>query len=374
MGQLQKLIAAEGTPAEIVYWRLISVFDTIVLNSRRPDEESQLTSVQRRLRAVADGDWTSLWLELQGSRRPVAAAATVPDSEKRAALVRDLLLSDETGRALKACQQRQPPVRDPSRFPEVLGLFPKSVVTDGGSWDIDPADAWNDVEFGRLEAAIMKKLRRPRRRSLPGLLGGRPEHWKPLELVDGGIEMAAHVIARLALGRVPAETLEAHRLCEVTTPTKPNNPAELRPLMLGSTLRRIGSGGVCMVAKEAVRTAVGRFQLGSAKDGCTKAYHTVLSSCRARPQHGVLARDVAAAHQHVERTWVREQVDALCPALAEPLRAWYGKPTVHFWRSSSGVSYEVRSERGFDQGDPLATPPFTPSPPSPLPRTLGQTC
>ena len=118
--------ALQGGSQSELHWRKLSMFDHLVLNNRRPSEESQAQSVVRRLQQVTDGDWNNLWLDA------VAPLALRPHDHKRsaadhAALIQDLIRADETGRALKTLKPNTPPMRDPNRLAEVTALFPPTL-------------------------------------------------------------------------------------------------------------------------------------------------------------------------------------------------------------------------------------------------------
>ena len=269
------LAAEPGGPTSSA-WRKLSLMDSLLLNNCRPDGESQSQSVTRRLQQASDGDWHSLWLE---AVLPSNSGKTKkPQSEAaQARLVRDLALAGEPARALRTLKKRLPTCRDPRRASDVQALFPPGSLPaiscpDEHKWAADNIDA--------LAGAIASRLRKPNKRRAPGRLGGRLEHWAVLQHVEGGMERAGQLLARLALGLVPEEVIAAHAACEVA-PTIKGDGHSLRPLQLGSVCRRVAMAGLAKIVRPEVESAVGADQLGiGAKDGCTKAYQALKMKCQ----------------------------------------------------------------------------------------------
>ena len=349
-------VRAGCSPAASARWRKVSFMDSLILNDHRPEGESQAQSVTRRLQQASDGDWHSLWLEATPPIRNGHPNAVATD-EARALFVRDLALAGEPGRALKALKKRLPICRDPRRADEVQAMFP---ACDGPtlSEPCPEQHKWLPEEIQTLADIIARRLLRPKKRKAQGRLGGRLEHWQVLHLAEAGIEHAAELLANLAIGRVPEDVIAAHARCELAPTSKPNSPG-LRPLQLGSVCRRIAMGGLVQFARDAVQIAVGPDQLAlGTKDGCTKAYQAIRSKCRAQPHRAVLAEDVEAAHQHLDRTYAATKIEKHCPKLLEPFLTWYGRTSMHSWFTADGRVVLVPSSRGLDQGDPFANPVF----------------
>ena len=351
----QCLEAGMGPTADRT-WKRLSMIDNMVLNARRLPGESQSQAVTRRLQQVQDGDWYSLWIEL------TAPVALKEANEKKTiadqiSTIRELVLAEEDGRALKTLKPRMPPMRDARREGEVRSLFPPPTDGQTPQWTCAAEARWKPDQVQSLAKTITGQLRRPKRRTCPGLLGGRPEHWSVLRVVEGALERAADLLANLALGRVPAEVVAAHARSEVITPEKA--AGGLRPLLMGSACRRQGMRGVSKLLRAEIGVACGPDQLGTgAPDGCTRVYHAARSKCRHNAAYGIAARDIESAHQNLDRKWAAKQLTQHLPALLEPFTVWYARGVQHCWRSSSGQRYSILSQRGLDQGDPIANTVF----------------
>ena len=281
--------------------------------------ETQTECVVRRLQLVTDGDWQHIWMEAT-SPQPHVTSNADRELSKLASLVRDLALADETGRAIQACRDREPPMRDPSRVEEVRALFPKAADHQLPHWELDDDDRWTNEQIDALVATIAKQIRKPKRRRTQGILGGRPEHWAVLRHVEGGLQRAARLIALLGLGLVPSAVVNAHAVCELITTQKTNGPG-LRPLIMGSVCRRLAMAGICRLLKLPIIDGAGPDQLATAADGCTKAYHAELTLCRQDTSRGVVHRDITSAHQHLNRQYAQSQLSMRCPELMQPFHA-----------------------------------------------------
>ena len=341
-------------------WKKLSFLDSLILNSRRAEDESQAQSVVRRLQQASDEDWQSLWSEATLPKRRSSVGVTQnADAQARAQakFVRDVALSGEPGRALKALRKRLPIVRDPARADEVQKLFPRSEAAQMDT--ACPVDhQWTQSDIDDLSMTIVALLQKKRKRTAPGVLGGRLEHWHVLQLADDGAKTAGRLLAHLALGLVPEDVIAAHARCEVVPSEKPGNSG-LRPMQLGSVCRRIAMSGIVKFVKADVQVAVGPDQLGiGAQDGCAKAFQAMQSKCRLQPQRVILAEDCKAAHQHLERPYAAQQLERHCPKLLQPFLVWYGRVSKHSWHVASGDSISISAERGLDQGDPIANPVF----------------
>ena len=346
----------EGGNQEELHWCKLSMFDHLVLNNRRPDEESQVQSVTRRLQQVTDGDWNNLWLEAT-SPLPIRAYSEKKMVTDQVSLIRDLIKAEETGRALKTLKPNTPPMRDPRRLPEVTALFPPPADGLPPAFSCDDEDQWTEEQVAELSHTIARRLRRPPRRTRAGLLGGRLEHWSVLKVLDGGLARAGKLLANFGLGYVPEPVIAAHARCELLLAEKTSGG--LRPLQMGSVCRRIAMSAVCGLLRLEVQCAAGPDQLCTGiPDGCTKVYHAARTMCRQDVKRGICARDCKSAHQRLDRKYAARQLASRCPRLLQPFHVWYARSTDHAWRTAAGDIVAVTSTRGLDQGDPIANPVF----------------
>ena len=361
--------AGDSGPRELAWMRL-SFMDAMVLNSSRAAGESQTQSVARRIRQAQDNQWEALWQDATARHeKGVPERAPREEREKKtAARVEDLAHAGQARRAARAVHSASPAITDPGRLDELRGLFPGAEVPPGGARAPGPVarrlpPEWTSPQ-GAARVALMKKhveraLRRPARRSAPGPFATRPEHLEVLRNTEDGIPRLAELIDRLALGLEPRAVTRAHAIGQVIATSKPNGG--IRPLIMSSIFRRVGLGAVARVTREETMAACGPYQLGvGARDGCVKAFHSVEILALLRPGKAIMACDVGAAHQSLHRPYMMDEVRELCPVLGRPLAVWYpqDEPTSHWWKIAPGDVREIRSERGLDQGCPLASPAY----------------
>ena len=219
----------------------LSFIDSLVLNSTRSPGESQAQSVSRRIRQARDQEWDSLWREVTEGRDRASTAAARTAKEAEAALaarVEDLANAGQARRAARAVSMTKPPIADPDRKKELEALFPKAI--QGGEWGSpqpgrpwrDPGELWTGQAGAArrtlMAAHVAKSIRRPARRTAPGPLGSRPEHWEVLTATQDGVERFAALIVKLALGEVPRGVVRGHSRGEIIAIQKDNGG--MRPL------------------------------------------------------------------------------------------------------------------------------------------------
>lgn len=166
------------------------------------------------------------------------------------------------------------------------------------------------------------------------------------------------MVASLALGEAPKEGLQALRTGEVTALLKQGG--DVRPVVVGTTLRRLGLRALSRVKKEAVACAVGPHQYGMGlKAGAQLLVQRLSVQKELRPNAAFVKVDQQTALQKVERGPAAEALEAAVAELSGALRAGYTGGTTHLWRNTSGSFEELCSNRGFDQGCPVAAATFS---------------
>ena len=168
-----------------------------------------------------------------------------------------------------------------------------------------------------MKAHVVRSIRRPARRTAPGPMGSRPEHWEVLTATHDGVERFASLVVDLALGQVPRGVVRGHSRGEVIAIAK--DKGGMRPLVMHSILRRMGLAAVTRITQAQAKVAAGVHQLGiGTPDGCAKAYHALGSLSRTAPGRVILALDVEAAHQSLDRAFMRAGAhQALCTIFTE---------------------------------------------------------
>ena len=256
-------------------------------------------------------------------------------------------------------------MKDPKREAELNAFFHAAPAPEG---DVVPpgtpprelppeqGDGPGRERIKPVVAHVEQAIRKPARRSQPGPLATRPEHFEDTE---DGVRRMANLIVRLVLGQETRNVTRAHATGEVIATEKPKGG--IRPLIMSSIFRRIGLGAIAKSTQAEAMAASGPHQLGvGAKDGCVKAFRAIAVLAEVRPTKAAMSCDVGAAHQSLNRRFITQEVMAFCPILERPLAVWYPQeePTVHWWRVGPGSVMDVLAEDGLDQGCTLACPAF----------------
>ena len=93
------------------------------------------------------------------------------------------------------------------------------------------------------------------RKSSPGPNGSRFEHWGVLAADGGALEAGAEVIVNFLLGECPPEALEANLGARLMALQKPSGG--VRPVAMGSVIRRLAAKAACAALRDKVPQAVG---------------------------------------------------------------------------------------------------------------------
>lgn len=363
-------------------WMKLCLVDVMVLNSTRSPGESQTMAVNRRIRNFQGEQWEALWQEATRLQaRPQAADLPMEERERRvAAKVEGLALAGQAKRAARAAMVKSPPVTDPAREQDLKNLFPAArprtrAQGTPAPFERDLPPEWLTPQglarTQQIQDLVEAEIRNPVRLKAPGPMGTRPEHLEVLKFSEDGVRRMANLITRLALGQEPKAVVRAHSTGSILAMPKPDGG--IRPVIFHSLHRRIGLGAVAATLKADAEAAAGPHQLGGgSRDGCVKAFHATAALTDLHATKPVMACDVGAAHQSLDRAWMMQEVRQLCPAMERPLAVWYPQDssTTHWWRTSRGDVVDVPAESGLDQGCPLASPTYCISVARPAERAL----
>jgi len=255
-------------------WKLLTFADRLLFFQGRSQSRSVGKKggggrlqrlVSERLRRAWRGDWAALWAEAKDAGRPskrgVGRGSSLEDDARTINLfIQDGLLSKAIARARGALTLDFSCAAATS----VAGLFPGGhpMTPVGGASGID------DELRGKLVAAAERSIRHFPRRSSPGPNGSRFEHWGCLAHDASALRVGAAVVVCFLLGEVPDEALRANLGARLVALRKPNGG--VRPIAMGSTLRRLAVRAACLVVKEHVAGAVSTgWADGRAASWCT---------------------------------------------------------------------------------------------------------
>jgi len=114
------------------------------------------------------------------------------------------------------------------------------------------------------------------------------------------------------------------------------------------------------VKKEKLRDAAGVDQYGVGRaQGAQLLQRRLEAQAELRPDATVIKVDLKAAFQNVSRSNAMQATLEANPEVAHVLKQWYQGKTTHVRRDANGKFTEVFSNKGFDQGCPLAAAAFS---------------
>jgi hypothetical protein len=371
---LRRIAAASDETAASPPWVLLSLMDRMLFST----PAHQLTSEGRwsrpslqaclpeRLRRWWAGDWLALLGEAEAEAKASAAQATgrgdEKDSLERAAAQVDALVRDQAlGKAARRVQAATPLATDAS-VPDKLAalLSPQPATTRARDFPRQPAGP-ADAAQEHLRAELLPKLQRAithgARRSAPGPLGARWEHWATLTGDQVAVELAAGVLADLVLGKAPLHVLRAHRSARLLA--KPKGQDGVRPLACGSLLRRLGLQALVRLKAKSLRDAAGPLQFGVAIEaGVEQLYRHVQLDAERFPGHCLVHLDIINAFATVSRDAVKSAFLSNLGELKGLVDTWVTEPADHYWYGADAKGHVITVTDGLDQGCSFSTAAF----------------
>ena len=191
------------------------------------------------------------------------------------------------------------------------------------------------------------------RKSPPGPTGSRFEHWGTLRHSDEGRRLAAVVLTRLLLTEAPPAAVAAHLSAALAALAKP--AGGVRPVAVGSVLRRIVTKAVCKAFAPELRDAAGPRQFAIGRPGGIEILFKAMGVlAEMRPRAAFVKLDFENAFNATDRVAVQRAVDARLPALSRVAQTLLPPSTFHYWHGEAPDAETVQAERGVDQGCPLS--------------------
>ena len=353
---LEVLAEARQTEESGAEWKCFLVLELLLLGHPR-GEGTCAELLEERLAWFWGGQWSALWASARNCRKTPASTTQQSSDKQRAARVQTLGASGEEARALQAATSSKLAPRTQNTLDKTRECFPTARPSSSQSGGRERQEPSAELQE-QVAAQAFRLLRKHPKLSAPGLLGTRLEHLS-LSVDDPWVqEELARTVAALALGLVPPEVLQGLRVGEVVSFDK--GGGEVRPLLVGSSYRRLGLKALMAVKKDRVAEAVGKHQYGVGRKGGVEVLVKLLEAqAEVRPTAAFLKVDVKAAFQRVSRDVAFREMEAHDPELAEVLRTWYTGAVEHLWRDAAGHFQTVLSNQGFDQGCPLSGAGFS---------------
>ena len=345
--------------SEILGYKLLFFSDRLLFatpskhrgGQRGQSSESLTKMIIRRLRSAWAGEWSALWQEANRACRVPGTGSKMSEAQMVAADIREIELSIQDGDDRAALKRVDGPMtmappdvacRElPALFPRPTQPLPPEVETQP---DIDDVAA-----FMRTIDSVF--LGAPKKRG-PGPGGARNEHWYFSPHFEDLWAPLRLCWLDLALGKVPAEVMQAAACARVLAGAK--DDGKVRPFALGIVIRRLISRCVAKIFRARVSASLGTMQYGSGRpSGAEEMHKTVMTDLAARQAACLNSFDISNAHNEMERavmiTAVRERVPALGPWIEPWLRTY----TTHVCTLPGAAPLALTKDRGGDQGDPL---------------------
>ena len=217
-----------------------------------------------------------------------------------------------------------------------------------------------------LEAFAKATGRRPRR-SAPDIYGWRYEY---LAILDDHPELTKNLAALVcraitgASGQGPLEALLRSRLVPFS-----KDGGGVRPIAIGTILRRLVTRAFCTIFGKDITEAVGSEQYALQANGGELMHKTVFGHMAMHPDHVMVSLDISNAFGTLQRD-VALQAAGTIPGLSEWVHAMLACSPTHTFLDGLGRTHNYKMTRGLDQGCPWSAQGF----PLTLKRAIAKAC
>ena len=369
--------SARGSREEACLWKLLTFFDRLIfavprgsrggVKHRSRKGRSKLEdAIARRLALFWTGQYAELWADavraVGGVTDPTSAllgrvlqgrpARRQSPARARAARVARLVAAGQLSRAAAVVVQEQGLQQSPGTLEALRALYPPAPPGESAAGEPALPVTLSPGDRARVEKGIAEAILKAPHRSGAGPSDSRFEHWATLRDNEVGLASASVVLTRLLVGEAPAEAVAAHLGAAVVA--LPKRAGGVRPIAVGSVLRRLAARGACIAFSAELAQAVGPYQYAvGVSAGCEKIRKVLAAEAELRPEAVILALDFTNAFNSVLRSAVRAAVASRLGPLAPLCAVICGASTRHWYYDSSGGN-PVAASRGVDQGCPLS--------------------
>ena len=344
-------------PGHARAWKALTFLDRLLfaqLPRRKQGKkgDARAAVVRGKVKRAWRGDWGALFAEASMAGR---AGRGKPQGDQQARLhadvraieacVGDGLLSKAVARARGAMEM----VAGSDTAGALRALFPRGAPApmQGGPGGLGP-----ELREELVEAAATAIQRHPKRSS-PGPNGSRFEHWGVLAADVAALRAGAELLVDFLLGECPPEALNANLGARLMALRKP--AGGIRPVAMGSVVRRLAARAACAALKGQIAGAVGPHQYGVGRPaGCELVHKSITALVDDDRSRAVIAFDAVNASGSLPWGRVWAGITARMPELASTARAWLGQPTSHVFWEDGGASHQVEATAGVHQGCPLS--------------------
>ena len=234
---------------------------------------------------------------------------------------------------------------------KLLAKHPRATAARPGLLGLGPAPVGAVPDI--TTHAVSNAVRGFRRGTAAGPSGLRSDHLREALQTAHCDEVLTHltaVVHLLAAGQVPLDL--APHLAGATLHALPKGDADVRPIAVGETLRRLVAKCLCHTVKDLARDYLHPLQVGvSVPLGAEAAIHTARQWCQrsaGKSDMVFLSLDFENAFNSIDRLGMLREIRLRFPGLA-PWAEWtYGGPSRLLFHGEA-----FTSEAGVQQGDPL---------------------
>jgi len=153
----------------------------------------------------------------------------------------------------------------------------------------------------------------------------------------------------LATARLSEPVYEALALSKLT-PAKKGKKGKLRPLMCGSTLRRLTAASLCRLDRPLMASACGPMQFAIGRSaGVEKLSCLLRTLLEAHTDSSVFLFDSISAFNHVRRDVVLRRLEEICPHLHSYAAIWLSRSSRAVLRRVDGTHSILEIKQGVDQ-------------------------
>ena len=179
---------------------------------------------------------------------------------------------------------------------------------------------------------------------------------EPLQVLpdERDSEMFGQVGALLSIGIIPSEVLEGLRLGRMTALWKPDGG--VRGIIVGDIIRGLVARTIAkQIARQTEEASVPYQHALNTKAGCECVAHVHQTLMDLDPEATIVSIDGVGAYDSISRNAMLEGLlrmedgERVLPFV----RRFYGSPSTCIWEDELGVSQDICTREGGEQGDPL---------------------
>ena len=314
-------------------------------HSTGTDTTSQTATLAQRLFLFWNGSWDTLLTESTPTQTPHGLP---PDDTRLAERVEKLTQQGVVGRASSILTSPPKYTTNPADLKRIKALF---TMTRQKLFAAQPTQPPNRGDH--LLPALTKHLNHYPRNKQPGPDGSRNEHWATITEDETTLKNLSIIVTRLQHGHLPAESLDAALTTQLAAKLKANR--SIRPLAVGTAIRRITAAAIQNTYKQQIHKAAGTHQYGVGRpNGADQIFKLVEQRFTEHPTHTIIHLDITNAFPSLPRQHLISAITANCPSLAPTVQSWYARPSTTLWRDNTGTTHRIQTDCGVAQGCALS--------------------